>query len=158
MVMRTFTFIGSPGVMWPLACIALWLFWRAGWRYETTLLALSLAGALVLDTSLKLIFHRPRPAPFWDTATPDSYSYPSGHALFALCFFGALAWSTACHVRRPSVRVLICTGAALLAALIGFSRIYLGVHYPTDVIAGFGVAFLWMTLVATGAALRRRPS
>lgn len=156
--MRVFTTIGSPPVLWPLVAIAAALFWYAGWRGETLLLIVSMLGALALDAALKLAFHRPRPMPFFDLAVPYTYSYPSGHAMFALCFYGALAWLTIRHVRSRPGRVFIWGAAALFTILIGFSRIYLGVHYPSDVLAGYCVAFIWMSVVATGARLRARRS
>jgi len=96
-----------------------------------------MAGALVLEIWLKLAFHRARPAAFLGLASPDSYSFPSGHALYAMCLYSALASITAGR------RMLAWTAAGLMIALIGFSRIYLGVHYPSDVLAGWSIGWFW---------------
>ena len=157
-LMRGFTVIGSPWVLWPLVWISLFLLWRAGMRYETVLLAVAMSGSIVLEQGLKLAFHRPRPTPFFGLEAPVSFSYPSGHALFAFCFYGTLASLTVVHAREPGRRALIWSAAALMIFLIGFSRIYLGVHYASDVIAGYAAAFIWITAVTTGFRLRRRNS
>jgi hypothetical protein len=99
-------------------------------------MVVTILGALVLDLSLKYAFHRPRPVPFFVPA-PYTYSFPSGHSLFSFCFYGVLAGLLTRRIRSRRWRVLIWTLAALLVATIGLSRVYLGVHYPSDVIAGY---------------------
>jgi len=103
-----------------------------------------MAGALVLDISLKYAFHRQRPTPFF-VPLPHTYSFPSGHALFSFCFYGVLAGLIADRVKSRAVEVCVWVAAALLIAAIGLSRIYLGVHYPTDVIAGYVAAAVWVS-------------
>ncbi len=111
-------------------------------------MVVTILGALVLDLSLKYAFHRPRPVPFF-VPVPYTYSFPSGHSLFSFCFYGVLAGLLTRSIRSRMARVLIWTLAALLVAAIGLSRVYLGVHYPSDVIAGYLAASLWVsTLVA----------
>ena len=83
------------------------------------------------------------------TDLPRTYSFPSGHSLFSFCFYGVLAGLLTRRIASRIGRILIWTFAALLVAAIGLSRIYLGVHYPSDVIAGYLAASLWVsTLVA----------
>ncbi len=113
------------------------------WRRAAAWLALAMAGAALLDLTLKLAFHRARPEPFFGV-TPHSYSFPSGHSLASLCFYGMLAGIITRRVRNGVARIVIWLGAALLVAGIGFSRIYLGVHYPTDVVAGYLAATVWV--------------
>ena len=111
-------------------------------------MVVTILGALVLDLSLKYAFHRPRPVPFL-VPVPYTYSFPSGHSLFSFCFYGVLAGLLTRRIRSQTGRVLIWTLAAVLVAAIGLSRVYLGVHYPSDVIAGYLAASLWVsTLVA----------
>ena len=145
--MITISFIGGDGLAAAvvISLIAFrWLRWRRAllWMFVTIL------GALVLDLSLKYAFHRPRPVPFF-TDLPRTYSFPSGHSLFSFCFYGVLAGLLTRRIASRIGRILIWTFAALLVAAIGLSRIYLGVHYPSDVIAGYLAASLWVsTLVA----------
>ena len=102
-----------------------------------------MAGAVVLENALKYAVHRTRPEPFFGTP-PESYSFPSGHALFSACFYGALAWMLAARTRNAGACAAIWTAALALIAAIGLSRVYLGVHYPTDVIGGYLVAAFWL--------------
>jgi undecaprenyl-diphosphatase len=90
---------------------------------------------------------RDRPSPFFDTPLPSSYSFPSGHALCSLCFYGSLAWIYAAHVRSKLAQASMWLLSALLIFLIGLSRVYLGVHYPSDVLAGYAAAFVWFSAV-----------
>jgi undecaprenyl-diphosphatase len=133
--------------------VFLYLRWRraAGW------LAVSMAGALALDLALKYTFHRPRPQPFFG-AEPPSYSFPSGHALCSFCFYAVLAGLIAARTRSLALRVAVGIAAAALVVAIGISRIYLGMHYPSDVIAGYLAAAVWVTtlLVLDRWRLRRR--
>jgi undecaprenyl-diphosphatase len=120
--------------------IFLWLRWRraAGW------LALSMAGALALDLALKFAFRRQRPQPFFGDA-PHSFSFPSGHALCSFVFYAVLAGLIAQRIRSRALRVAVGVAAGTVIAAIGLSRIYLGVHYPSDVIAGYLAAAIWVS-------------
>jgi undecaprenyl-diphosphatase len=104
-------------------------------------------GASMLNITLKLAFKRARPEPFFDLAAPASYSFPSGHSLASCCFFAGLAAVLAGRVKRRRARILIWIAATIMFLLIGLSRIYLGVHYTTDVIAGFSAALIWIVVV-----------
>jgi undecaprenyl-diphosphatase len=118
------------------------LFLHFRWRRAAVWLLVTLLGALILDVTLKLAFHRARPNPFFGPI-PDTYSFPSGHSLFSFCFYGVLAGLLADRARSVSLRVVIWAIAALLVLAIGVSRIYLGVHYPSDVLAGYLVGTIW---------------
>jgi undecaprenyl-diphosphatase len=131
-------------------------FLRTRHLYSLALLWLSLLGARVLNQTLKGLFVRPRPQLFGPELEilgrrfdyPKSYSFPSGHAVTAVVLFGTLAYLI---VRlEPTVRMrrITLTLAALLILLIGLSRMYLGVHYPSDVLAGYLAGFIWSTFAA----------
>ncbi len=154
--MRFVTLLGSTQTLVALGLCACVLFVAAGWRRDLVLFAVTLAGAAALNATLKLSFGRARPEAFFNTPLPTSYSFPSGHALLSLCFYGALAVAVTPHLRRPAARGAVWTSAGLLAALIGFSRIYLGVHYPSDVVAGYATALVWVVLVALGSHTFKR--
>lgn len=123
--------------------IAFLIFLRIGWRRAAIWLPVTMAGAVLLDVTLKHAFHRQRPVPYFGYA-PHSYSFPSGHALASFCFYGVLAGLIADRVERLSVRIVIGFLAAVLVLAIGISRIYLGVHYPSDVVAGYIAAAMWV--------------
>ncbi len=133
------------------------MFLLRGWRRGAGLVLVTLAGAGVLDVGLKELFARTRPQAFFDYyPAPGSFSFPSGHALFAVCFFGGIAVLLTHRLRGPLARILAWAIALVLIILIGASRVYLGVHYPTDVIGGFAVGIVWVASVALGDRLADR--
>ena len=146
-VMRGFSFVGSTialtlGTI--LVVVRLALLKRVR---EAKLFAVTMIGAGLLNVTLKLAFKRPRPVPFFDLSAPETYSFPSGHSLTSACFFGALAAIIAVQIKSKRLRALIWAAASLMFGLIGLSRIYLGVHHTTDVIAGFAAALIWILVV-----------
>ena len=140
------SFVGSAVVWGPLSIVAVVLFWRLGWRHAALDLIIVMAGAIVLENTLKYFFARARPEVYFGMV-PSSDSFPSGHALFAAGLYGALAYLIAARVGGARAAVALWTGAVLLAGAIGVSRIYLGVHYPSDVAAGYLVAIFWIGAV-----------
>ena len=145
--------LGGPGALAPLGLGLAALFaWRRWWRGAILLMA-AMAGAVILDTALKLAFHRTRPAPFFAYPAPASYSFPSGHALFSFCFFVTAAGLLAPRLRSRALRWLVWLVAAAAILAIGFSRIYLGVHYPSDVVAGYAAGLLWSSVIMLGDRL-----
>jgi undecaprenyl-diphosphatase len=150
------TFAGSAKVWVPGLAVALAACWMAGERKRALGLAMVMAGATLLDNGLKLAFHRVRPEVFFGVL-PDTFSFPSGHALFALCFYGALATVVASRLGSTLLRLALWVAAALLILGIGLSRIYLGVHYPTDVLAGFLAGGACLSAVCAAGLLQRAP-
>lgn len=129
-----------------IAAMAVFLALR--WRRAATWLAITAAGAMVLQVALKYAYQRPRPIPFFGSV-PYGYSFPSGHALVSFCFYGVLAGLLADRTESLLLRILTWIIAACTVVAIGLSRIYLGVHYPSDVIAGYLAAAVWVsTMVA----------
>jgi undecaprenyl-diphosphatase len=152
---------GAPRHLAIVAVAAGAAFLVRGWRRGAVLIAVTLIGAGLLDGGLKLLFARARPVAFFEHyPSPSSFSFPSGHALFATAFFGGLAALLWGRLARPAQRLVVCLGAAALILLIGVSRIYLGVHYPSDVLGGLAAGAVWVGAVALGdrlAVRRRRP-
>jgi len=139
-----------------IAVLSLFLFaWIAESISHEQTKNFDLTVRMLLDLSLKHAFHRTRPTAFFG-ALPHSYSFPSGHALFSFCFYGVLAGLSAGRTRSQPARILIWTLAAVLVTAIGLSRIYLGVHYPSDVIAGYLAATLWVTALISLDRMRIR--
>ena len=158
-LMRKVTFLGSEFVLVPLGALITWRLVAAGRRHAAVLFTIAALGGEALNQVLKQVFERPRPEEaFFGYGLPQSYSFPSGHALVSFCFFGALAAILTQRMKLGVVKYAIWAGAALLAALIGFSRVYLGVHYPSDVLAGYSAAIVWVAAVRAGYGfwLRRR--
>lgn len=147
LVMRGISFLGSTQFLTAATIAAVgWFAWRR-WGREAKLFALTMIGASLLNITLKLAFKRPRPVPFFDLTPPETYSFPSGHSLASCCFFAGLAAILSGRVKRKRVRTIIWTIATTMFLLIGLSRIYLGVHFTTDVIAGFAAASIWILVV-----------
>ncbi|HEY2913549.1 MAG TPA: phosphatase PAP2 family protein [Candidatus Angelobacter sp.] len=123
--------------------VALAVFAKLRWRRAAVWLTVAMAGSLVLDLTLKYIYHRTRPTAYFGMA-PHSYSFPSGHAMCSFCFYGVLAGLLSARTKPLGWRLLIWSTAAALIIAIGLSRIYLGVHYPSDVVAGYLAATVWV--------------
>jgi membrane-associated phospholipid phosphatase len=158
-VMRAASLYGGPSVLIPLGLLVAIGFLFQGRRRGAMLVVVTLAGAGLLNLSLKLFFGRLRPTPFFDYPLPGSASFPSGHSLFAASFFGGLAVLVSARMRDNLLRAAIWIIAIAMIALVGVSRIYFGVHHPSDVIAGYAAATVWVTAVAFGdrlASHRRR--
>jgi undecaprenyl-diphosphatase len=153
-LMQVITVLGSVRFLGSAFAIAIAGFLMAGWRQSAVTLAWTMAGAIVLENAMKYAVHRARPEPFFGTE-PDTYSFPSGHALLSSCFYWVLAEVLAGRARSEPARAAIWCVAILLVAAIGLSRIYLGVHYPTDVLGGYLTAAFWVGSVKSIRGLRR---
>ncbi|HEY9644631.1 MAG TPA: phosphatase PAP2 family protein [Coleofasciculaceae cyanobacterium] len=143
-IMLTITQLGNPP--WVITVVALslgWMFWKRRFQ-QMKVFAIACLGALILNQGLKLVFVRPRPLLWKRLIKEVSYSFPSGHALGSLVLYGFLAYLLGLQFPRWSR--LIYGLAVGLIGLIGLSRLYLGVHYPTDVIAGYAIGFLWLMM------------
>ncbi|QNH61316.1 phosphatase PAP2 family protein [Hymenobacter sediminicola] len=134
-------FLVGAGVLVP-AGLRWW-----GHKREALEVFLAVAGATFFNQLLKTHFQRPRPA----TALLSQLglSFPSGHAMIGMALYGCLAWLLWRHGRHPAWAVLLL----LWAVLIGLTRVYLQVHYATDVLAGFAAGLLWLILLRTALRL-----
>ena len=138
------TTLGSGWVMLPLGVLLVWRLAAMGRQRQAMLLAIGELGAEVFSALLKLLFHRPRPVLFFDLTRALNYSFPSGHAFAGTVFYGLLA--VILMGVYPRRRFAIAAAAALLILLIGISRVYLGYHYPSDVLGGWACAAMWLAL------------
>ena len=148
------SFMGATGLI-VCAILAFALFRHFLWRRAAIWLLVTLGGALVLDLSLKYAFHRPRPVPFFGPV-PPTYSFPSGHSLFSFCFYGVLAGLLARRAHSLWLRIVLWSCATVLVLAIGFSRIYLGVHYPSDVLGGFLAGTIWVATMLAFDYMRQQ--
>lgn len=103
----------------------------------------NVVGALALNQVLKFIVQRPRPDGY-RLAVESSYSFPSGHSMISMAFYGLLIWMIWKYERDDVMRHVWCCLFGLIIVMVGISRIYLGVHYASDVIAGFCVSLIWL--------------
>ncbi|HEY2561715.1 MAG TPA: phosphatase PAP2 family protein [Caldimonas sp.] len=141
------------------AVVALALAAERKWRW-LTLVVVAVGGGLVVNVLMKLAFHRARPVFDDPLLTLASYSFPSGHVAGSTIFYGlAVVWLFS-HTRRTLWRALALATAGLLIVVVAFSRMYLGVHYLSDVVAAFaeGVAWLAICVGALAAFWREAPS
>lgn len=154
-VMRAASFYGGPGVLVPAGVAAGVAFAVKGWHRGALLAVVTLAGAGLLNALLKFSFARVRPESFFDYPLPGSPSFPSGHALYAASVFGGLAVLLTARIGSFPLQLGIWFVSISLILLVGMSRVYLGVHYPSDVLAGYAIGVIWVTTVAFGDRLAR---
>lgn len=136
------TFLGEPTFLLVIClCLGVLLLFVKR-QTEATTLAIAAAGAVGLNYLLKVLFSRDRPA-LWDRVIDvGQYSFPSGHAMVSMVIYGLIGFLVA--NRFPRWRWLIVTLTIGLITAIGLSRLYLGVHWPTDVVAGYSAGLVWL--------------
>ncbi|HEX8272342.1 MAG TPA: phosphatase PAP2 family protein [Longimicrobiaceae bacterium] len=145
------TSLGSGLVVAMTVAISSVFLWVTRHRYSVALLWVALLGSGLITRTLKTVFDRPRPDVFpWQAHYVDHGSFPSGHATTSMVVYLTLAYLVGRLADTRRLRALTLLVAAVLIALIGLSRLYLGVHYPSDVIAGYAVGFAWATFCALG--------
>ena len=149
------TTLGNGIVLAGVAAIAAYLLARRRYYAEAVLMVLAYVGAEVLSYSLKLAFRRDRPFFTDPLATVSTYSFPSGHATVSVAVYGALSLVLLRRLTGPA-RLVCLAAAVLLVSLIGFSRLYLGVHFLSDVLAGFSVGLAWLALCVVVLDLHHR--
>ena len=152
----TLSWIGSPATLVPVVGCTGILLWKRRLRRDAVLLVAGMTGAAVLDTVLKLHFRRVRPDVPWAFVTEHSFSFPSGHSAGAVVLYGVVTYLVWKHLRTAWQRIGVVAAALLIVAGIGASRVYLGVHYPTDVAAGYLVGLMWLVpVIGTNEYLNR---
>lgn len=150
------TFFGNAVVVAGLTATALMaLLSSKAYRIYAFGLAAAVAGAATTGYILKMLVARARPGGLLPAAIETSFSFPSGHATVSLALFGFMTYLL-CKM-FPARKSLLLAAAALLIGSVGFSRLYLGVHFPSDVLAGYLVGGLWLIGgIETVRHLRRR--
>jgi undecaprenyl-diphosphatase len=159
-ILTSISFFGAPAVTGSIAAVTGIVLWRRRHTYRLLLLGIAVPGGMLFNVLIKYVIHRPRP--FFDhpLLTLSGYSFPSGHAMASTVLYGILATfavRTSCNWQRRALAVLT---AAALIAVVCFSRIYLGVHYLSDVLAGILEGVVWLALCLTAVDVleeRRAP-
>ena len=144
---RFVTFFAALPFLLPASIVVPLLLRRAGYRREARELVLAMLGSMLLNQLLKMYFNRPRPS----NALLQTWglSFPSGHAMLGVTFYGCIAWLLARHFGRPGWAAVLL----LWAGLIGLTRVYLHAHYATDVLAGFAGGAAWLVAFRAGLKL-----
>ncbi|MFD0716677.1 phosphatase PAP2 family protein [Paenibacillus sp. GCM10027626] len=142
-VMKIFTFLGSSkGVMILAFLAAVILFLVLRHRMELVLLIGSVGGVAVLNEALKMLYQRNRPE-LHRLIEETGFSFPSGHSMAAFTFYAVLAFLLWRHTKSLLGRLLLVVLAAVMIVMIGLSRVYLGVHFPSDIIGGYWISACW---------------
>jgi undecaprenyl-diphosphatase len=142
-VFQIVSWLGAPVLLIIDGAVAIYLAVRRRWRWFT-LWTVAIVGGGVLDEILKLAVRRARPSVASEFISSGSWSFPSGHAMNSLVGYAMLAYLLREYVPAPRARFAIAAGAAILILAIGFSRLYLGVHYLSDVTAGYLAGSAWV--------------
>lgn len=142
-IMLELTALGTGTVVAMIVIVSGMFLWLNKHKHSAILLLVATFGGLLLNNLLKLGFDRPRPQIFkWSTYAASS-SFPSGHAMSAVIVYGTVAYLAARLQQRPGSRILTLSFAALIILLVCASRLYLGVHYPSDIAAGLIIGLAW---------------
>ena len=153
-VLLTVTKLGSTWGLVIIGSIAGIAFILLRWFRPLVLFVIVMAGQAALHHGFKWLIARPRPPALINYPLAENFSFPSGHAIAALCLYGAIAWLVATRYENAAAKAGVAIVAAILILLIALSRVYIGVHYPTDVVAGLIGAAVWTAAVLSAD---RRP-
>jgi undecaprenyl-diphosphatase len=143
---RDITALGGTAVLVLMIAAVCGFLWLTGKRGAMWLVLTATLGGLLLSSLLKYYFARPRPDVVPHLVDVHDASFPSGHSMMSAVVYLTLGALLARLVARPLIKLYILAVACLLTSLVGISRVYLGVHYPTDVLAGWLAGLVWATL------------
>ena len=144
-VMQVLSFLGGEFLVPATIVVTIFLFWK-GYRREAALFSFAIIMGNFLNIIIKYLLKVPRPT--IDPLTVESfYSFPSGHAMNSFIFYASISYLVFHFTRRKKISVLIAFLSGVIVFLIGLSRVYLGVHYRSDVLAGFVAGFWWFVTV-----------
>lgn len=145
-IMKVFTWIGSGYVVAPIALIGFTvLYFVLRYRHQAFLLISVIAGSVLLNSALKSYFKRERPE-IHRIMDATGFSFPSGHSMMAFALYVIIAYIFWRNVKTTVARVVLVLFTTFMIIMIGSSRIYLGVHYPSDIVGGFAASALWVTI------------
>ena len=146
-VMLGLSWIGSPYALVPAVALAAGLLWWRRMKDDAVLVIAAALGGVALNEVMKLYFKRLRPDVAWAFVHENSFSFPSGHSVLAMVMYGVIVYKAQNKLRSLWAKVALQVGALLMVVGIGVSRVYLGVHYPSDVAAGYFVGAVWLAAV-----------
>lgn len=140
-IMEAISSLASPVI---LAAMLLVVEAFAPGRRPGVCAAVNLVLVVGINQVLKEIVHRPRPDESLRLVSEVGYSFPSGHSMVSMAFYGLLLWMVWRYEKDRVVKWMCCAGFGILILMVGMSRVYLGVHYASDVLAGFCVSVIWL--------------
>lgn len=147
--MKAISFIGSAKFYFIIAPFLVWYLVRKKHRIELFALVIAILGSVLLNHLLKISFERMRPYEFF-LVEQGGFSFPSGHSMNTLSFYGMAAYLYLRNMKLDARKVLIWLSVIIFIGLMGFSRIYLGVHWPTDIIGGYCAGYIWLYICILG--------
>ncbi len=151
--MHAITQLGAHFVIGSAAGITALMMWRQGRRQDAWTVVMSTGGAMIINTLLKNIFQRQRPIERARRITlPDSHSFPSGHSLLSAATYPIVAHHFVQN-RSVATQAVVHTLTSLTILTVGFSRVYFGVHFPSDVLGGFAAGYGWLGLTSLAHTL-----
>ena len=149
-ILKGFTWIGSGPIVALITVIMMFfLFFVYRYRQQAALLGIGVAGSALLNYLLKIYFRRERPEAY-RIMDATGFSFPSGHTMMAFGLYTMIAYIAWRNVKTASNRALLILFAAFMILIIAGSRIYLGVHYPSDIVGGIFASAFWITILITG--------
>lgn len=140
------TALGSVAVLFLVVSVVCGLFAAMRHPRQATVLALAAIGAVAWSQGLKSLFDRPRPETAFHAVEVVNASFPSGHALISASVYLTLGALTASFAKKRRIRAFALTSAVVVTLLVGLSRVFLGVHFPSDVLAGWCLGGAWALL------------
>jgi undecaprenyl-diphosphatase len=155
-VMSRASRLGDGIVLLMIVLVSATFLWLTHHRWFTWVLGAGVVGGMIANNLLKLLFARPRPDVIEQAADVATKSFPSGHAMSSIIVYGTVAWIVSRLEATHTTRVVTWILAGVVILVIGSSRMYLGVHYPSDVGGGFLAGAAWVVLVASSARAARR--
>lgn len=145
-LLKTFTWIGSGfGVVPITLVICVIIFFKLGKQNQAYLFAFVMVSTILLNEGVKRIFTRDRPE-IHRLMDAGGFSFPSGHTMMAVSLYAMIVYVTWPYTKDITQRLSLIFSAFLVAFLIAISRIYVGVHYPSDIAGGFFMSTGWLTL------------
>ncbi len=141
-IAKVITSLGSSLVIILVAITFLFTFKN---KKDGVLVLINLTTSALLSQALKFIYQRVRPIGY-SLVTESGYSFPSGHSMVNACFYGFLIYLIIKKVKNKTLRNCLCIFLTILIILIGYSRVYLGVHFASDVIGGYVIAIIYLIL------------
>ena len=149
------SYLGAPVLVAVVVATIGFFLWKRE-RREAIVVAVTCGGGVVVGNILKLVFHRGRPETASEFITRHTWSFPSGHSMNSIIGYGFLTILLLDRIVHHGRRIALIVAAVLLIGGIGFSRLYLGVHYLSDVAGGFIAGGAWLIVCATGYRFAQR--
>lgn len=145
-LMQLITFFGGQEFLVTAIIITIFFLLMKGYKKDALIFSFILFFGIALNLLLKMLFQRPRPT-LLPLAEESTYSFPSGHAMNSFIFFTCLSFFIFRKMKNTKLKFTLIAISSILIGLIGLSRIYLGVHFPSDVVAGYIAGLSWFVIV-----------